>query len=166
MTITLQSKQFQHFIKTFNTALTNRKRNLKSKSCHLYIWCLHCEKAFKEDKWYDSAKHDPEFGTWGYDPYFEKSGECPECGAGEFTDGWEWSRVAKINSYPAIPEEGKYYPLYGEIITNQKEEESRRSIPHLNKIPRLLQFPTQKWPLFPPKASKRLMTKTDTHTEL
>lgn len=147
MKFILQSKQFLHFIKIFHTASSNRKKNLNSKACYSYIWCLHCENAFKADKWYSAAKYDPEFGTWGYDPYFEKSGECPKCGAGEFTDGWEWSRVAKINGYPAIPEEGKYYPLYGSATTNQKKEENRRSIPHLNKIPRLLQFPTQKWSL-------------------
>lgn len=111
---TLQIKQFRCFVKTFNTTIVKRKKIRKGKVCPAYTWCLHCEKVFRTSQWREAAKYDPEFGTWGYDPDFEQSGECPECGAGECVDGWEWSRVAKANGYPMIPEEGKYYPLYGQ----------------------------------------------------
>jgi hypothetical protein len=90
-----------------NMAVTpSRKRAPRGKIRPVYTWCLHCEKVFKTSKWREAAP---------YDPHFERSGECPECGAGECVDGWEWSRVAKANGYPTIPEEGKYYPLYGSM---------------------------------------------------
>lgn len=63
-----------------------------------YVWCLHCEKVFKKEKWIQSKWHCPD----------------KECN-GSPLDAWEWSLVQSNNTgYPDVPVEGKCYRLYGE----------------------------------------------------
>jgi len=59
-----------------------------------FVWCLHCERPYRYEKWVANKK------------------ECPNCGASMFMDGWNWSFLVENVGYPEIPEEGKYYPLY------------------------------------------------------
>ncbi|GIM47661.1 hypothetical protein DNHGIG_32100 [Collibacillus ludicampi] len=65
----------------------------------MYIWCLHCECVYPSKDWRKKG---------------QQYGFCPNCGASEFTDGWNWSKLVKYNGYPKIPEVGKHYPLYPE----------------------------------------------------
>lgn len=64
-----------------------------------YLWCLHCERAFVDP---DPRPNAPMIGCQ-YD-------DCD----GSFFDlfGWEWPKECN-SSYPAEPEPGVVYPLYG-----------------------------------------------------
>lgn len=64
-----------------------------------YLWCLHCERAIGDPK----------------RVLFEGSfySHCPFCDAPEF-DLWDFAEFRSNNTgYPAIPEHGVVYPLYG-----------------------------------------------------
>jgi len=65
-----------------------------------WYWCLHCERAYPQGSYRQR-------GSLQMCPY---SG----CGGDTVMDAWSWARVAKENpGYPATPELGKAYPLYG-----------------------------------------------------
>lgn len=63
-----------------------------------YIWCLHCQTVDEKIKWLETTN--------------DEYGECPNCGANGFTDGWPWTKLVKINGYPTKPSLGGHYPLY------------------------------------------------------
>lgn len=59
-----------------------------------YSWCLHCERA--------GLTHD----------WISKEG-CPFCDA-DYAEQWRWEQVCEANpNYPAHPQIGKEYSLYG-----------------------------------------------------
>lgn len=66
-----------------------------------YLWCLHCERTFKEGEY----RINPDYGTH----------DCPYegCDGDDFGDFWDWENVRKGHpDYPKTPENGKVYPLY------------------------------------------------------
>lgn len=64
-----------------------------------YLWCLHCERAYKRGK-------------------FRRNGELqmcpyPGCDGDTVMDGWDWAKLREHHSdYPEVPVEGTHYPLY------------------------------------------------------
>jgi hypothetical protein len=73
-----------------------------------YTWCLHCESAYKTEKWVENE--------W----------ECPrkDCDGGVM-DAFSWTPddwpLSCNPDYPHDPVEGKYYPLYGKNFKNPDE---------------------------------------------
>ncbi|HLW03937.1 MAG TPA: hypothetical protein VKT82_35140 [Ktedonobacterales bacterium] len=64
-------------------------------SQYQYIWCLHCEHVYHAANWAQSGR------------------ACPNCGASEALDGWDWKTIQEANNYPLVPQEGACYPQYG-----------------------------------------------------
>lgn len=61
-----------------------------------YLWCLHCEKAYKVD-----ASEKPQYELM-----------CPYCGASALLDGLRWQQLRDFNpQYPETPGIGVYYPM-------------------------------------------------------
>lgn len=90
-----------------------------------YLWCLHCERAYKygtyreetiklsESDLADMRKHGcPEDTVKGLQETFQM---CPYdgCDGSTVFDGWDWEDVRKHHpGYPEVPELNKVYPLY------------------------------------------------------
>lgn len=70
-----------------------------------YLWCLHCERAYKEDEYRTEVNEE---GHLMEMCYYE------DCDGDAVMDAWEWEKIRDANGYPEIPEEGKVYPQYGE----------------------------------------------------
>jgi len=62
----------------------------------VFIWCLHCERAYHRDK--------ARGGNCAYD----------DCDGSVSFDGWNWNdiREGREDRYPASPEWGKVYSQY------------------------------------------------------
>ena len=66
-----------------------------------FTWCLHCERASETEEWVNNE--------W----------ECPHDGCnGSALDAFPWEADTwprrQHPEYPEVPQEGVYYPLYGE----------------------------------------------------
>lgn len=66
-----------------------------------YLYCIHCERAYERG-------------------YFRQIGDlqmCPYagCDGDAVIDAWAWDDIADSDNptYPAVPELGKVYPMYG-----------------------------------------------------
>ena len=73
-----------------------------------YLWCLHCERAYKKDEY----RLVVEKGMYGAD--FEMQ-MCPyiDCDADAVLDAWPWLKIkAMHDKYPEVPEHGTVYPMY------------------------------------------------------
>lgn len=64
-----------------------------------FLWCLHCERAYNRGAYrkVDGLQMCPYDG----------------CDGDTVIDAWDWERVrtGRGRDYPAVPEEGKVYPL-------------------------------------------------------
>lgn len=64
-----------------------------------YLWCLHCERAYKNGEYRQE-------GDLQMCPYDDCSGDT-------VIDAWDWETFAiQHHGYPEVPEIGKVYPLY------------------------------------------------------
>lgn len=68
-----------------------------------FLWCLHCERAYKENDYRTVKQNDEEFQICHYE----------DCDGSTVLDGWAWEdyREGHPNA-PKEPEIGKVYPLY------------------------------------------------------
>lgn len=65
-----------------------------------YLWCLHCERAYRRGQY-------RMVGGLQMCPY-------EGCDGDTVMDALDWARIREIHpEYPQIPEPGKVYPLYG-----------------------------------------------------
>ena len=77
----------------------DRDEIFSTKDESAYLWCLHCERAYKRGS-------------------YRTVGElqmCPYegCDGDTAMDAWGWEKLREEHpDYPEIPEEGKLYPLY------------------------------------------------------
>lgn len=71
-----------------------------------YSWCLHCERTYVKGKYRPLVS--------GFDNFVFKMCPYDDCDGDTVLDAWEWKRVreGREERYPAVPEEGKVYPLY------------------------------------------------------
>ena len=66
-----------------------------------YLWCLHCERAYKR----------------GMYRVVRGLQLCPydDCDGDTVTDAWDWQKICDGHpDYPEIPEEGEVYLLYSD----------------------------------------------------
>ena len=64
-----------------------------------YLWCLHCERAYKHGEFRVARGLQM----------------CPyeDCDGNTVMDGWDWAQIRDAHpEYPEVPEKGKVYPLY------------------------------------------------------
>ncbi len=68
-----------------------------------YLWCLHCERAYKENEYRVVWEHGDEFQMCHYE----------DCDGSTVMDGWAWETFRENNTdLPIEPELDKVYPLY------------------------------------------------------
>lgn len=73
------------------------------KSRSAWNWCLHCERCYPAGYF---RVVDQGYAELQLCPYFDCDGDA-------VIDAWEWRQIAKMNGYPAVPELGAVYPMYG-----------------------------------------------------
>lgn len=76
----------------------------KSEQRSDYLWCLHCERAYKYGEYREVEQ------------YGEILQMCPYegCDGDTVLDAWDWAKIRDANpTYPGTPEKGKVYPQYG-----------------------------------------------------
>lgn len=79
-----------------------------------WMWCLHCERAFRLGEYREVEGDRVRSGQFGDDCGAEVLQLCPydDCG-GSPIDWWTWAQIRSYHSdYPDVPERGKEYPLY------------------------------------------------------
>lgn len=68
-----------------------------------FLWCLHCERAYKENEYRTIMNNGDEFQICHYE----------DCDGSTVLDGWAWEDyLEKNSSAPKEPVIGNIYPLY------------------------------------------------------
>lgn len=68
-----------------------------------FLWCLHCERAYKEEDYRIVKDYGQEFQLCPYE----------DCNGTTVLDGWAWEKFREYHpDTPKKPEAGKVYPLY------------------------------------------------------
>ncbi|MBE9047988.1 hypothetical protein IQ255_26945 [Pleurocapsales cyanobacterium LEGE 10410] len=70
-----------------------------------YLWCLHCERAYKESEYRTEVNRN---GDMMEMCHYE------DCDGDAVIDAWDWADLKEGHpDYPDNPVEGKVYPQYG-----------------------------------------------------
>jgi len=87
-----------------------------------YLWCLHCERAYKYGEFRNESSRwsEKDIEEWarGEDEKVmlrEDFQMCPypDCSGSTVLDGWNWEDIRERHpEFPEIPEHGVVYPLY------------------------------------------------------
>ena len=70
-----------------------------------YLWCLHCERAYKDDEYRTEVN---KYGDIMEMCHYE------DCNGDAVLDAWDRAKLREMHGYPEEPEEAKLYPQYGE----------------------------------------------------
>jgi len=91
-----------------------------------YLWCLHCERAYKYGEYREVAS---QWNNRAGIRWLRRQGESeediavmleplqmcpyPDCNGDSVIDAWNWEQIlAKHSDYPKVPVAGVVYPLY------------------------------------------------------
>lgn len=92
-------------------AKTNREEAFGKECGEGYLWCLHCERTYKDGEYREEVMEVVNGSGEIENLKFEM---CPYegCDGDTVLDGWEWEQIkGKHPEYPEIPERGKAYAL-------------------------------------------------------
>lgn len=90
---------------------TDREKTYGKQSGSGYLWCLHCQRIYKNGEFRKEIQEIPD-GSGQLRTFAFQMCPYKGCDGSTVLDGWEWEDVRYYHTeYPEIPERNKVYPI-------------------------------------------------------